>query len=189
MRRGQAKTGRSHRSSVPKVFVGVKGGDDAPESTWEHHHDLQERLIGLQSPIWNSEPGLALSLWSTYPSGYPVIVDLRQQLASVMTGAPWEFRAWKPVQIRHLGALDRAVPTNEVFVGRELDTYNHSPWAPPVFVFPGAGLESYEQYISAQADKSEFLSHLVGKTIVCDCELRGAAGHAQVLKEWSQNLC
>ena len=91
-------------------------------------------------------------------------VDLRQQLDSVMTGAPWEFRAWKPVQIRHLGALDRAVNMNEVFVGRELDTYNHSPLAPPVF-FPGAGVESYEQYISARADKLEFLSHLVGKTI------------------------
>ena len=93
------------------------------------------------------KPGLALSLWCT-------------QIASVTTGAPWEFRAWKPVQIRQVGAMDMAVPMNEGFVGRELDTYNHSPWAPHAFfLFPRCRVESYDQYISAQADKSEFLSN------------------------------
>ena len=72
-------------------------------------------------------------------------------------------------------------------LGRKLDTYDRSPWAHLAF-FLCAMVEGYEQYISARVDRLEFLSHLVGKTIVCDCELHGATCQAQVLKEVAHNL-
>ena len=127
--------------------------------------------VGL---LWDTNTALALVLSSSYPSGEPDIVTLREQMvAHCQIKCPSVHRPASPPSAVDLATL--VVPVNAgfasgfVYVGSGCRdrNINPSPWGSPFGCSSADSVLQFRDYAYSRADTVLWLASLVGKTLVC----------------------
>ena len=99
---------------------------------------MRESLLGshalMDGPLWTNNLGMARVLAATIPSGNPSVVQLREDLASLLSGPtryPMVPANWT-TQVINISTIERPWPSNYIYIGHgpRGSGFNPSPWGP-----------------------------------------------------------
>ena len=139
-------------------------------------------LLGDRSPLWRHRE-VALTIAASLPRGDESIVARRSTLRGLIFGDGWcNLFTVAPVQILHCQTPEFINDPNAVFVGMPNGRVTITPWVDPTVFVPCSPYNSFAKYAAARADQRQWLSHLSGKTLICNCSHAPGACHAYHLR-------
>ena len=154
-----------------------------------------QELLGPNSPLWRFKD-IALTLAASIPSGDPAILDICSQIAEFNLGkASWRMSGQRLAGFFTLDVLQNLETFNAadmILVGYS-PVCSPTPWINPL-LFGEFSLSSFAGYYACRADRSKWLAHLYGKTLVCNCTEYVGQGvswspcHAEFLSHKVQKL-
>ena len=99
---------------------------------------MRQAILGPASEMWDNEPERARSLFSSWMSGKPEVVQLRNSMSSQLMGqrqcfVPQEF---SPCRLRHVSEFEISPPlaADEMYVGNGVEGSEYfvaSHWCNP----------------------------------------------------------
>ena len=140
-------------------------------------------LVGPDSRLWQTAPELALVLLATFPSGLPSVVSAREDLSCLLDSAPnsWPQLSSLATVVVHARALLAPLPHSAVFVGIPFGDsgLQWSQWSNPYAALGSAAPgDEFRLYIESRCDLDYYLRPLLGKQLVCNCDLPQSQCHA-----------
>ena len=121
---------------------------------------------------------MTLVLKATAPSGDDRIASIRESLrrSIFFPRLPFPSTPLLPT-LRHVSGPFHSYPSPLIYIGSGLSDIQGRPsqWANPYSFLesdPGAARALFDEYLRSRADLPEFLSHLSGAEMICDCSHR-----------------
>ena len=136
---------------------------------------MLEQFVGESGVLWDHSPAMAAVLLSTTPSGLPAIVDCREHIASAMPCPPVLSRAPRSLPtLKHISEPFHSYSNSCIYIGHGSTDCQGRPSARSnPYHFMDCSREQacldFREYLSTRADLPEFLSHLEGMQLICDC--------------------